>query len=265
MRARGRSANDRGRPRRRHHQYFQHLARRQWRADKYTAAKAGVAAMTVTWAKELARHKIRVAGIAPGFSETRMVATIPPPIVQEKIVAGIPVRRFAKPDEIARAALFILQNDYTTVEFQRSTGAYGDDRHLGRRLNLKNIRCPGYLLAGVSDDITTKEQVFDAEKYLGTPKDKIEKRFVPGGYIGLFMGSRTLKEAGRRFHVLRPARIFPQRNVCAILMRRESTPTIILNRDLATSSAIIASPTSANGPAECRLFNLFPAIAPPPP
>jgi NAD(P)-dependent dehydrogenase (short-subunit alcohol dehydrogenase family) len=40
-----------------------------------------------------------------------MVATIPPK-VKDKIVAGIPLRRFAKPDEIARAALFILQNDY---------------------------------------------------------------------------------------------------------------------------------------------------------
>lgn len=77
----------------------------------YAAAKAGVAAMTVTWAKELARHNIRVAGIAPGFSETRMVATIPPK-VKDKIVATIPLRRFAQPDEIARAALFILQNDY---------------------------------------------------------------------------------------------------------------------------------------------------------
>ena len=77
----------------------------------YSAAKAGVAAMTVTWAKELARYKIRVAGIAPGFSETRMVASIPPK-VRDKIVSGIPLRRFAAPEEIARAALFILQNDY---------------------------------------------------------------------------------------------------------------------------------------------------------
>jgi poly(3-hydroxyalkanoate) synthetase len=66
---------------------------------------------------------------------------------------------------------------------------------LGRRLNLKNITCPVYLLAGDSDDITTKEQVFDAEKYLGTPKGKIEKKLVPGGHIGLFMGSGTLKES----------------------------------------------------------------------
>ncbi len=46
----------------------------------YAAAKAGVAAMTVTWAKELARYKIRVAGIAPGFCDTRMVAKIKPAI-----------------------------------------------------------------------------------------------------------------------------------------------------------------------------------------
>lgn len=77
----------------------------------YSAAKAGVAAMTITWAKELARHKIRVAGIAPGFSETRMVATIPPK-VKENLVSTIPLRRFAEPKEIAHAALFILQSDY---------------------------------------------------------------------------------------------------------------------------------------------------------
>ncbi len=51
-----------------------------------------------------------------------------------------------------------------------------------------------YLLAGEDDDITSKEQVFDAEKYLGTPKKRIEKKLVPGGHIGMFMGSRTLRE-----------------------------------------------------------------------
>ncbi len=54
---------------------------------------------------------------------------------------------------------------------------------------------PVYLLAGESDDITTREQVFDADKYLGTAPGRIEKKLVPGGHIGLFMGSRTLKEA----------------------------------------------------------------------
>ena len=79
----------------------------------YSAAKAGVAAMTVTWVKELARYKIRVAGIAPGFCNTRMVAKIPEKIL-DRIISTIPLRRLAAPEEIGRTALFILQNDYCT-------------------------------------------------------------------------------------------------------------------------------------------------------
>ncbi|MGC2414257.1 MAG: SDR family oxidoreductase [Stellaceae bacterium] len=77
----------------------------------YSAAKAGVAAMTVTWAKELSRYKIRVAGIAPGFCDTRMVAKIKPAI-RDRIVSMIPLKRLGQPEEIARTALFILQNDF---------------------------------------------------------------------------------------------------------------------------------------------------------
>ncbi len=65
---------------------------------------------------------------------------------------------------------------------------------LGRKLDLSNITCPTYLLAGAADDITPPEQVLSAEKYLGTPKDSIVKKTVPGGHIGLFMGQRTLTE-----------------------------------------------------------------------
>ena len=79
--------------------------------------------------------------------------------------------------------------------FKENRLAKGSFVGLGRRLSLQHVTCPAYLLAGESDDITTREQVFDAEKYLGTPKDKIEKKLVPGGHIGLFMGSRTLREA----------------------------------------------------------------------
>jgi polyhydroxyalkanoate depolymerase len=78
--------------------------------------------------------------------------------------------------------------------FKENRLAKGEFIGLGRRLNLKAISCPAYLLAGEADDITSKEQVFDAEKYLGTPKKRIQKKLVPGGHIGLFMGSRTLKE-----------------------------------------------------------------------
>jgi 3-oxoacyl-[acyl-carrier protein] reductase len=77
----------------------------------YSAAKAGVAAMTVTWAKELSRYNIRVAAIAPGFCNTRLLAKMPQKIL-DKVVAAIPLRRLAQPEEIGLAALFILQNDY---------------------------------------------------------------------------------------------------------------------------------------------------------
>ena len=79
--------------------------------------------------------------------------------------------------------------------FKENRFARGEFVGLGRRLDLKAIVCPVYLLAGESDDITAREQVFDAEKYLGTPKGRIQKKLVRGGHIGLFMGSRTLKEA----------------------------------------------------------------------
>jgi polyhydroxyalkanoate depolymerase len=65
---------------------------------------------------------------------------------------------------------------------------------LGRRLNLRAITCPTYLLAGAADDITTPEQVLAAAKYIGSPQDRIVQRTVPGGHIGLFMGARTLTE-----------------------------------------------------------------------
>lgn len=53
---------------------------------------------------------------------------------------------------------------------------------------------PLYVLAGEADDITTKEQAFAAEHLVGTPHSAIVKKMVPGGHIGLFMGSKTLSE-----------------------------------------------------------------------
>jgi len=81
-----------------------------------------------------------------------------------------------------------------TQIFKENRLAKGEFVGLGRKLNLHDITCPVYLLAGASDDITTPEQVLDAEKYLGTPKDLIIQKTVPGGHIGLFMGAHTLKE-----------------------------------------------------------------------
>ena len=77
--------------------------------------------------------------------------------------------------------------------FKENRLAKGTFVALGRHLDLKNITCPVYLLAGAFDDITTPEQVMDAEKYLGTPKSMIEKEIIPGGHVGLFTGSQSLR------------------------------------------------------------------------
>lgn len=78
--------------------------------------------------------------------------------------------------------------------FKENQLAKGQFVALGEKISMKNITCPVYLLAGSEDDITTKEQVFDAEKYLGTPKKHIVKELASGGHIGLFMGSKTLTQ-----------------------------------------------------------------------
>ena len=79
--------------------------------------------------------------------------------------------------------------------FRENRLAHGAFTALGRRVTLRDVTCPLYLLAGEADDITTKEQVFAATKLVGTAPAQIAQALVPGGHIGLFMGSRTLTES----------------------------------------------------------------------
>jgi 3-oxoacyl-[acyl-carrier protein] reductase len=79
----------------------------------YAATKAGVAAMAVVWAKELARYGIRAGAIAPGFTNTDILASMRPEVLQ-KVIAPVPMRRLGDPAEIAHAAVFIVENDFFT-------------------------------------------------------------------------------------------------------------------------------------------------------
>jgi 3-oxoacyl-[acyl-carrier protein] reductase len=81
--------------------------------SNYSAAKSGVESMGVVWAKELARHGIRVGSIAPGFTRTDILATMRPEVL-EKLTAPVPLRRLGKPEEIAHAVQFIFENDFFT-------------------------------------------------------------------------------------------------------------------------------------------------------
>lgn len=79
----------------------------------YSAAKAGVAALTVVWAKELARYGIRTGTIAPGGVRTEILASMRPDML-EKLVTPVPLQRLGEPEEIAAAAAFIVSNDFFT-------------------------------------------------------------------------------------------------------------------------------------------------------
>lgn len=79
----------------------------------YSAAKAGVAAMSVTWAKELARYGIRSAAIAPGFIATEMVMSMKPEAL-DKMASQIPLKRLGQPEEIGHTCAYIFENDYFT-------------------------------------------------------------------------------------------------------------------------------------------------------
>lgn len=79
--------------------------------SNYSATKAGVSALTVTWAKELARNGIRCMAIAPGYIATDMVKSMKPEAL-DKMTSQIPAGRLGEAEEIALTAAFIFENDY---------------------------------------------------------------------------------------------------------------------------------------------------------
>ena len=91
----------------------------------YGASKGGIIAFTKTAALELARSNITVNTVAPGFTETDMFAEVPEKI-QDQIKERIPMGRFGKPEEIAKAVLFVVADgDYITgQQINVNGGAY---------------------------------------------------------------------------------------------------------------------------------------------
>ncbi len=80
----------------------------------YSASKGGIIAFTKTAAMELAKYNVTCNSLAPGFTETGMLAMVPEN-VQAQILARIPMGRFATPEEIAKAVLFLAADgDYIT-------------------------------------------------------------------------------------------------------------------------------------------------------
>lgn len=80
----------------------------------YVATKAGVIGMTKTWSRELGKLGIRVNAVAPGFTATEILITMP-----EKVIDGMkartPLRRLGEPRDIANAYLFLASDEASFI------------------------------------------------------------------------------------------------------------------------------------------------------
>ena len=80
----------------------------------YIATKAGVIGMTKAWARELGRHNIRVNAVAPGFTATEILTSMP-----DNVLAGMkartPLGRLGQPEDIANAYLFLASDEASFI------------------------------------------------------------------------------------------------------------------------------------------------------
>jgi len=90
----------------------------------YSASKGGIIAFTKTLALDMAKFGVTANAIAPGFTSTEMVDAIPEEVAAE-IKSKILLGRFAAPEEIAKAAVFLAaEGDYITRQELNVNGGY---------------------------------------------------------------------------------------------------------------------------------------------
>ncbi len=82
----------------------------QFGQTNYSTAKAGIHGFSMALAQEVATKGVTVNTVSPGYVGTDMVRAIRPDVL-EKIVAGIPVKRLAEPEEIASIVAWIASEE----------------------------------------------------------------------------------------------------------------------------------------------------------
>ncbi len=85
----------------------------------YAAAKAGLMGLTKTWAKEFARKgaAVRVNCITPGYTMTDILKTVPEELLKD-FASRTMLGRLGEPEEIAKAALFLVSDDASYITGQ---------------------------------------------------------------------------------------------------------------------------------------------------
>uniref|UniRef100_UPI00193ADEAA 3-oxoacyl-[acyl-carrier-protein] reductase FabG-like n=1 Tax=Styela clava TaxID=7725 RepID=UPI00193ADEAA len=80
----------------------------------YSASKSGIIGLTKCVASEYSQQKIRCNAVLPGMIQTPAIEGVPESF-KENIVAQTPMQRLGKPEEVAKACLFLASNDSSYV------------------------------------------------------------------------------------------------------------------------------------------------------
>jgi poly(3-hydroxyalkanoate) synthetase len=84
--------------------------------------------------------------------------------------------------------LWIVEHLFTNNELLHGTLVVE-----GKHVDLAEIHCPLYLLAGANDHITPPPQVFALAEFVSTPEDEVTRLTTNGGHLGIFMGHESLR------------------------------------------------------------------------
>jgi 3-oxoacyl-[acyl-carrier protein] reductase len=90
----------------------------------YSASKGAIIAFTKALAKELADSNVRVNCVSPGVINTQMNAHLSDDEMRD-LIEEIPLKRLGEGEQIAKACLFLAENDYITAEVLSVGGGFG--------------------------------------------------------------------------------------------------------------------------------------------
>ncbi len=131
--------------------------------------------------------RVNLVGLCQGGWVSAMVAARFPEKVNALVLAGSPIDTDAGNGPIKR-----MVHEHPN-SFYEELVALGGGLMLGKFM-LQGWKSMHPRQHYIQDHVDLYEHIDAAAKYLGTPKDHLAQKTVPGGHIGLFMGARTLKE-----------------------------------------------------------------------